>query len=85
MNLVLTLIASPTSNGICNRIASRVYDALVNIGAAALPDWLSPGRVCDIVCNISDARTVQRLAIEAIENAPVDVYGVDYYPTGDVG
>src|ERR1051325_11370253 len=69
MNLVITLIAGRDTEGLLAGRVSAVRSALP-VGS---PDWLVPGRACDLVLRDGDAVNAEALARQAIGDAAIDV------------
>lgn len=65
---VLTLIAGPGAERILPDIAARLAREL-----SAAPDWLAPGRACDLALQRADPRAAEGRARRAIGAAPIDV------------
>ena len=72
MEAVLTLIAGPES-GFDAALVEAVRDALSGVGIdSARPDWLAPGRACDIEFRGSTDQAEAAAALAA-GSAPVDI------------
>src|SRR5438445_30156 len=69
MSLVLTLIAGPGAEALLPGRAAAIGTTLSN----REPDWLAPGRACDLVLRDGDAAKAEALARQAIGNAAIDV------------
>src|SRR5436190_584323 len=69
MSLVLTLIAGHGAEALLPGRAAAIGAALIN----GEPDWLAPGRACDLVLRDGDAANAEALARQAIGNAAIDV------------
>src|SRR5712671_614020 len=69
MSLVLTLIAGPGAEALLPGRAAAIGATLSN----GEPDWLAPGRACDLVLRDGDAVKAEALARQAIGNAAIDV------------
>src|SRR5436309_31790 len=69
MSLVLTLIAGPGAEALLPGRAAAIGATLSN----REPDWLAPGRACDLVLWDGDAVKAEALARQAIGNAAIDV------------
>src|SRR5947208_10950255 len=69
MSLVLTLIAGPGAEALLPGRAAAIGTILSN----REPDWLVPGRACDLVLRDGDAAKAEALAGQAIGNAAIDV------------
>src|SRR5437764_9688568 len=69
MSLVLTLIAGPGAEARLPGRAAAIGATLSN----REPDWLVPGRACDLVLRDGDAAKAEALAGQAIGNAAIDV------------
>ncbi|HEX6441125.1 MAG TPA: phosphoserine phosphatase SerB [Stellaceae bacterium] len=67
LSQVLTLIAAPRAEQALPDVVARLAGRL-----SAKPDWLAPGRACDLVIR-GDAREAETTAREAIANTPIDV------------
>ena len=67
MSFVATLIAGPGAEQALPDVAARIAS-----GLNANPDWLAPGRACDLVL-AREAQTAEKLAHNAIGAAPIDV------------
>src|SRR5207237_9228798 len=69
MSLVLTLIAGHGAEALLPGRAAAIGAALIN----GEPDWLAPGRACDLVLRDGDAANAEALARQAIGYAALDV------------
>src|SRR5438874_10938170 len=69
MSLVLTLIAGHGAEALLPGRAAAIGATLSN----GEPDWLAPGRACDLVLREGDAAKAEALARQAIGNAAIDV------------
>src|SRR5438045_7826548 len=69
MSLVLTLIAGHGAEALLPGRAAAIGATLIN----GEPDWLAPGRACDLVLRDGDAAKAEALARQAIGNAAIDV------------
>src|SRR5205823_4422020 len=69
MSLVLTLIAGPEADALLPGRAAAIGVTLSN----REPDWLAPGRACDLVLWAGDAVNAEAFARQAIGNAAIDV------------
>lgn len=74
MENVLTLIAGHSAPGLPDEVVTDIRAALKGLGAdVAMPDWLSPGRVCDIAFGHLAPEQADAAARHRLADAPVDV------------
>ena len=68
MSIVATLIAGPGGE-------AALPDVIAGLAAAldTEPDWLAPGRACDLAFEAINAETAEAVAREAVAGAPIDV------------
>ena len=70
MNSVMTLIDSSPTGLPLPEVAATLVRALPIAGA---PDWLAPGRACDLPLHAIDARQAEAIARQTIGDAAIDV------------
>ena len=69
MRLVITIIAGSGAEPVLPGCVGEIRSAL----GAAEPDWLAPGRACDLLLTGGDAATAETAARQAIGDAAIDV------------
>lgn len=73
MNAVVTLIAAPTDQ-LSEDLVLAARAALVALGAeAGRPDWLAPGRACDLTVDQLAHGQAEAAVRKAVGDAPIDV------------
>ena len=74
MNTVVTLVAGGQAGTLTGDMVRQAHAAMVaDGGTAGDPDWLAPGRACDILTPETDAAAVQVTVLRALQGAAVDV------------
>lgn len=74
MENVLTLIAAPGTPDLDDGLVTDIRAALKGLGAdVGMPDWLSPGRACDLVFGHLAPEQADAAARHRLGAAPVDV------------
>ena len=69
MSLVITIIAGAAAEPFLPDCVDEIRGAL----GAAEPDWLAPGRACDLLVTGGDAAAAEMAARQAIGDAAIDV------------
>jgi phosphoserine phosphatase len=70
MSLVMTMIAGPSAEAILPDLIADLRTALPLAGA---PDWLAPGKACDLHLAGTDRQAAEAAARRAIGDAAIDV------------
>jgi phosphoserine phosphatase len=69
LSLIVTIIAGSGAEAVLPEVVSTLRAAL----AAPEPDWLTPGRACDLLLTDRDAPMAEAVARQAIGDAAIDV------------